>query len=63
MMISGHHQKLFEPFRVGTEIAMRPGSVKGYKNQICQDDRLRKPKHKRNQNKSPDKCVIDKVRA
>jgi len=28
MMESGHDQKFFEPFGVGTEIAMSPGSVK-----------------------------------
>ena len=40
MMESGHNQKLFEPFGVGTEIAMSPGSVKSDENQIGQDDRL-----------------------
>ena len=40
MMESGHDQKLFEPFGVGTEIAMSPGSVKSDENQIGQDDRL-----------------------
>src|SRR5260221_9618031 len=44
MMISGHNQKLFEPFRVGTEIAMNPSGVKSDKDQIHQDDRLRKSK-------------------
>jgi len=63
MMISGHHQKLFEPFRIGTEIAMRPGSVKGDKNQIPQDDRLRKPKHERNKDKSAHQSFVHKVGA
>ena len=52
MMISGHDQKLFEPFGVRAEIAMSPSSVKGDKNQIRQDDRLRKSKHERNKDKS-----------
>ena len=63
MMISGHHQKLFEPFRIGTEIAMSPGRVKGDKNQIRQDDRLRKSKHERNKDKSAHQCVVYKVGA
>ena len=62
MMISGHNQILFEPFRTRTEIAMRPRSVKGYKNQIRQNDRLRKSKHERNEDKSAHKRVVDKVR-
>src|SRR5207302_6658826 len=49
MMVSGHHQELFEPFGIGTEIAMSPGSVKGNKDQIRKDDRLRKSKHERNE--------------
>src|SRR5216684_4129443 len=63
MMISGHNQKLFEPFSIGTEIAVSPGSVKGDKNQICQDDRLRKSKHERSKDKSAHKCVVYKVGA
>src|SRR5216684_1347886 len=63
MMISGHNQKLFEPFSIGTEIAMSPGSVEGDKNQIRQDDRLRKSKHERSKDKSAHKCVVYKVRA
>jgi len=61
MVISGHNQKLFEPFGIGTEIAMSPGSVKGNKNQIRQDDRLRKSKHERGKDKSAHKCVVYKV--
>jgi hypothetical protein len=61
MMISGHDQILFEPFRIVTEIAMSPGSVKGNKDQIRQDDRLLKSKHERSEDKSADKCVVDKV--
>ena len=45
MMISGHNQELFEPFGIGAEVAMGPSSVEGDKNQIGQDDRLRKPQH------------------
>src|SRR5216683_1017986 len=63
MVISGHNQKPFEPFSIGTEIAMSPGSVEGNKNQIRQDDRLRKSKHERSEDKSADKCVVDKVGA
>ena len=32
VMVSGHDQELFEPFRIRTEIAVSPGSVKGDKN-------------------------------
>src|SRR4029077_3194444 len=63
MMISGHNQKLFEPFRVGTEIAVSPGGVKSNKNQIRQDDRLRKSKHERSKDKTAHKCVVYKVGA
>ena len=63
MMISGHHQELFDPFDVGTEIAMSPGSVQGHKNQIHQDNRLRKSEHERREDKSADQRVVDKVRA
>src|ERR1700730_9860874 len=63
MMISGHNQKLFEPFGIGTEIAMSPSSVKGDKNQIRQDDRLRKSEHERNQDKSSHEGVVYKVGA
>src|SRR5438876_5381665 len=63
MVISGHDQKLFDPFGVGTEIAMSPGGVKGHKNQIRQDDRLRKSKHQRSKDKSAHECVVHKVGA
>src|SRR5580658_8806106 len=63
MMVSGHDQKLLNPFCVGTEIAVSPGSVQGDKNQICQDDRLRKSKHERNEDKSAHECVVHKVGA
>ena len=63
MMISGHDQILFEPFSVGTEIAMSPGRVKRNKNQICEDDRLRKSEHERDEDKSADECVVDEVGA
>jgi len=63
MVISGHDQILFEPFRIGTEIAMGPGSVEGNKDQIRQDDRLRESKHEWSQDKSAYKCVVDKVGA
>ena len=63
MMISGHNQILFQPFCVGTEIAMSPGGVKGDENQIRQDDRLRKSKHERNKDKSAHECVVHEVGA
>ena len=63
MMVSGHNQELVDPFDIGTEIAVSPSSVKGNKNQICQDDGLRKSKHERGEDKSAHKCVIDKVGA
>src|SRR5580693_6022396 len=44
MMVSGHDQKLFDPFCIGTKIAMSPGSMKGHKDQVCQDNGLRKSK-------------------
>ncbi len=40
---------------------MSPGGVKGDKDQIRQDDRLRKAKHERNKDKSAHKCVVHKV--
>ena len=63
MMVSGHDEKLFEPFRIGAEITMCPGSVQGDKNQIREDDRLRESEHEREQDKSADKRVVDKVGA
>src|SRR5579859_463842 len=63
MMESGHDQKLFEPFGIGTEIAVSPGGVKGDEDQVPQDDRLRKSKHHGNKDKSADKCVVHKVGA
>ena len=48
---------------IRAEIAMRPGSVKGNKNQIRQDDRLRKSQHERSQDKSAHQCVVHKVGA
>src|SRR3981081_1081690 len=63
MMISGHNQILLDPFSIGTEVAMSPGSVEGNKNQIRQDDRLRKAQHERNKDKSAHKCVVYKVGA
>src|SRR5580700_385401 len=63
MVVSGHNQKLFNPLCVGTEIAMSPGSVKGHKNQIRQDDRLRKSKHERNKDKSAHESVVYEVGA
>src|SRR5882757_10720030 len=62
MMISGHDQKLFEPFGIGTEITMSPSRVNGDKNQIRHDDRLRKPKHERSKDKSAHQGVVYKVR-
>ena len=63
MMISGHNQILFEPFGIGTEIAVSPGSLKGNKNQIRQDDRLGETKHELSKDKSAHKCVVHKVGA
>src|SRR5579859_3922314 len=63
VMISGHDQKFFQPFGIGAEIAMGPGCVQGNKNQIRQDDRLRKPKHHRNKNKAAYQRVVHKVGA
>src|SRR5579859_3154463 len=63
VMISGHDQKLFQPFGIRAEIAMGPGSVQGNKNQIRQDDRLRKSKHHGNKDKSAHQRVVHKVGA
>ena len=63
MMISGHHEILLKPFNVRTEIAMRPGRVEGHKNQVRENDRLRKSEHERDENEAADKRVIDEVRA
>ena len=63
MVIPGHHQILFEPFGIGAEIAVGPGRVKGDKNQIRQDDRLRKSEHERNKDKSAHQSVVYKVGA
>src|SRR4029077_11485174 len=63
VMISGHDQELFQPFRIGTEIAVSPGSVKGHKNQIRQYDRLRKSQHEGNKDKSAHQGVVHKVGA
>src|SRR6202035_255760 len=63
MMVSGHNQVLFNPFRTGAEIAMCPGSVKGNKNQIRKDDRLRKSKHEGNKDKSAHKRIVHKMGA
>ena len=63
VMVSGHNQKLFEPFGIWTEIAMSPGSVKCNKNQVRQDDGLGKSEHERSKNKSAHEGVIDKVGA
>src|SRR5262249_58128490 len=63
MMISRHNQELFEPFRIGAEIAMSPRRVKGDKHQIPQDDRLRKSEHERGQDKSAHEGVVHKVGA
>ena len=63
MMISRHYQELLNPFRISTEIAVRPCRVKGDKNQVGQDDRLRKSKHERGKDKPANQCVIHEVRA
>ncbi len=63
MMISGHNQIPFEPFRIRTEIAVNPGRVKGDENQVDENDWLRKSKHKRSENKSAHQCVVDEVGA
>ena len=61
MMISGHHEILFEPFNVRAEIAVRPGRVEGHKNQVRENDRLRKSEHERDEDEAADQGVIDKV--
>ena len=63
MMISRHHQIPLDPLRIRTKIAMSPRSVEGHKDQIGEDDRLRKSKHERDEDKSAYQCVIDKVRS
>src|SRR5262249_54640760 len=63
MMVSGHDQELFDPFGIGAEITMRPGGVKGDKDQIPQDDGLRKSEHEGSKNKSAHKRVVHKVGA
>src|SRR5215467_1735096 len=63
VMIPGHDQKLFEPFRIGTKIAMSPRRVKRNENQIRQNNRLRKSEHERNEDKSAHQRVVYKVGA
>src|SRR5215470_4989275 len=63
VMVPGHHQKLFEPFRIGTKIAVSPGGVKRNENQIRQNDRLRKSKHERDEDESAHQRVVYKVGA
>jgi len=63
MVISGHDQISFEPLRVGAEVAMSPGGVKGDENQIRQNDRLRKSEHDGNEDKSAHQCVVYKIGA
>ena len=63
MMISGHNQELLQPFCVGTEVAMCPGRVKSDKDQIGEDDALRKAQHQGSENETSDKCVIHEVGA
>ena len=63
MMVPGHDQEPFEPFRVGTEIAMNPSGVKSDKDQIRKGDRFRKSKHEGNKDKSADQRVVHEVGA
>src|SRR5262249_11342976 len=63
MTISGHNQKFFDPFSIGTEIAMRPGGVKSDENQIGQDDRLGKTEHERSEDKSANQGNVHEMGA
>src|SRR5262249_6443637 len=45
MVVSRRYQTPSEPFRAGSEIAVRPSSLQRHKNQIRQNDGLRKANH------------------
>ena len=61
VVVSGHDQKFFEPFRIRTKIAMRPSRVKRNEDQVREDDRLRKSKHEWDENKTAHERVVHEV--